>query len=335
MEQADIQRFAQLALDSIGREYPYHLSRVVLSPGSIDAPRAMTPVFYGCFDWHSAVHGHWLLALAMRLMPGTEFAEQCRTALHSSLDPKAILIECEHLKQRPGFERPYGLAWLLALAAELECHQDDDARAWRTSLGPLESIARDHLASWLPKLAHPIRCGTHAQTAFAMCLIWDWSQVVGDADMASLLRSLAIDFYGDDHGYPLHLEPSGEDFLSASLGAASLMTRVYTPSELTTWLDQTMPQLARGVDLKPVTSTDPSDGRLAHLDGLNLSRAWMLYDIAGSLAADDDRQTWLLKSAKAHADQGLQAVSPGALRRITLAGHVCGLSADQVLSAIV
>lgn len=304
-----LEQYAQLAIDGIHREYPYHLSRLVLSPDVIESPRSMTPVFYGCFDWHSAVHGHWLLALTIRLNSGTPFAQRCQLALEKSFDDQSILIERDHLIERPGFERPYGLAWLLALVAELNRHETDHAKSWRRSLAPLESTAREHLVAWLPKLPHPIRCGTHAQTAFSMGLVWDWAQEVDDTDMISLLRSRTLDFYGEDHGYALHLEPSGEDFLSGSLGAASMMSRVLDADDFTTWIDRTMPGLAREMDLSPAVNPDPSDGRLTHLDGLNLSRAWMLWDISCNLPTDDPRQARLRGSAQKHAEKGLLAVT--------------------------
>ncbi|MBG83579.1 MAG: hypothetical protein CMJ40_03410 [Phycisphaerae bacterium] len=304
-----LEQYARLALDGIHREYPYHLSRLVLSPDAIEAPRSMTPVFYGCFDWHSAVHGHWLLALTLRLNQGTPFADRCHEALSRSFHEESILIERDHLVERPGFERPYGLAWLLALVAELNRNESDDARAWRRALTPLEYTAREHLVSWLPKLPFPIRCGTHAQTAFSMGLVWDWAHEIDDTEMISLLRDRAIDFYGEDHDYPLHLEPSGEDFLSGSLGAASIMSRVLESTEFASWMDRTMPGLARETTLAPATNPDPSDGRLTHLDGLNLSRAWMLWDVFGSLPADDPRREGLQRSARDHAERGLQAVS--------------------------
>ncbi len=304
-----LEEYARLALDGVHREYPYHLSRLVLSPDVIESPRSMTPVFYGCFDWHSAVHGHWLLALTLRLNHGTPFAKRCQRALNQSFDDESILTERDHLIERPGFERPYGLGWLLALVAVLHQHDSEDATRWRRLLTPLESTAREHLTSWFPKLPYPIRCGTHAQTAFSMGLVWDWAQVVEDKDMLGLLQSRSMEFYGDDRDYPLHLEPSGEDFLSGSLGAASMMSRVLDVADFSTWLDRTMPGLGRKMELSTVINPDPSDGRLTHLDGLNLSRAWMLWDISGNLPADDPRQQRLKRSARAHAEKGLLTVS--------------------------
>lgn len=304
-----LQQFAQLALDGVNREYPYHLSRLVLSPEAIESPRSMTPVFYGCFDWHSAVHAHWLLALTLRLIPETDCGKRCREALDRSLDKRSILAECDHLTGRPDFERPYGLAWLLALVAELHQHQSQHAAQWRHDLAPLEAIARSHLATWLPKLPYPIRSGTHSQTAFSMGLVWDWAIAVDDRKMISLLRSRSIDFYGKDRGYPLHLEPSGEDFLSSSLGAASLMSRVLNMADFSMWLEKTMPGISEDIPLSPVANPDPCDGRLTHLDGLNLSRAWMLRDISNHLPHDDPRQANLKRIAEDHARRGLDSIA--------------------------
>lgn len=304
-----LEEFAQLALEGVHREYPYHLSKLVMGSDPIESPRAMTPVFFGCFDWHSAVHGHWLLALMLRLRPDTECASRCHEALARSFNHDAIRTEADHLAQRPGFERPYGLAWLLYLIAELHQHDSEDACEWRRSLEVLESTARDHLLSWLPKLSWPIRSGTHAQTAFSMALVWDWAQIVKDPEASECIRSRAMSFYGKDRDYALHLEPSGEDFLSDSLGTASLMSRLLDTQAFTEWLDRVLPHLARNRDLEPVTSPDPSDGRLAHLDGLNLSRAWMLMDISNGIGPEDVRYERLRESAKAHARQGLSSVS--------------------------
>ncbi|MDG2292069.1 MAG: DUF2891 domain-containing protein [Phycisphaerales bacterium] len=305
----ELQRFAQLALDGIDREYPYHLLHLFPEAGVVQSPRSVTPVFWGCFDWHSAVHGHWLLARSMDLLAGTEFAQQCRSALDRSLTFEGLEVEQQYVTARPGFERPYGLAWVLTLACELQLQDDEDARRWRESLRPLEHTAADHLRQWLPKLTHPNRTGTHNQTSFSMVLALDWARVMGDEHMLSLLDERGRAFFGSDHDYPLHLEPSGEDFLSASLGAAWLMSRLLDPSEFELWLDRTMPGLGRDAALGPVSPRDRSDGRLCHLDGLNLSRAWMLRDIAARLEADDVRLRPLEASAGEHQTAGLVGVS--------------------------
>ena len=308
MSRDDLQRFAQLALDGIDREYPYNLTHLISSPEVVESPRSLTPVFYGCFDWHSAVHGHWLLARSLDLLSGTDFAQRCRVALDRSLTTEGLEAEQAYVTARPAFERPYGLAWVLALAGELQLHDDDDARRWREALRPLEQTAAGHLFHWLPKLTDPNRTGTHNQTAFAMVLAMDWALIAGDDRMQSLIHERGRAFFGDDRDYPLHLEPSGEDFLSASLGAGWLMSRLLEAGEFERWLHRTMPSLGDGSSLNPVAPTDRSDGRLCHLDGLNLSRAWMLRDIAARLPRDD-RQATLEESAHEHEVAGLAGVS--------------------------
>lgn len=309
MSVPDLQRFAQLAIDGIDREYPYHLLHLLPNAEPFDAPRALTPVFYGCFDWHSAVHGHWLVARAMSVLHGSDFARLCREALDRSLTPEALKTEQQYVAARPGFERPYGLAWVLTLAGELRLQDDADAQRWSRAIEPLERTAADHLRQWLPKLTHPNRTGTHNQTAFAMVLALDWARALGDRGMQELLEERGQAFFGSDRDYPLHLEPSGEDFLSASLGAAWLMARLLDSSRFEAWLERTMPALGRASVLAPVEPSDRRDGRLCHLDGLNLSRAWMLRDIAARLPTGDERRSGLLESAAVHEEAGLIGVS--------------------------
>jgi len=309
MKTHDLSHFARLALDAVHREYPYHLSHTFFESESLSEPRDLTPAFYGAYDWHSSVHGHWVLARVLRRAPDSEIAPACRAALDQTLCPEKLSREHAYVARRPGFERPYGLAWLLTLAAELHTHEDPASPAWRRAIRPLEKVAAEHLATWLPKLTHPTRCGTHSQTAFSMALAWDWAGCVGDESLASLLRERAETFFGADRDYALHLEPSGEDFLSPSLGAAWLMARVYSTDRFLTWLDRVMPELNRSFVFQPVTSGDPSDGRLAHLDGLNLSRAWMLHALIASLPDGDPRRDPLAAMAEAHERAGMESLS--------------------------
>ena len=304
-----IQRFAQLALDGVHRPYPYQVAHTFLEPGPIASPSAITPVFYGCYDWHSAVHGHWLLARARTELAGTPFAGKCSAALARSLQPEPLSVECAYLRERPWFERPYGLAWLLALAAELDGQHDTDARNWRDALRPLEEVVADEFLDWLPKLSHPVRSGTHNQTAFGMTLAWDWAMRTDHPGMLECLRERAHAFFGEDRDYPLHLEPSGEDFFSASLSAASLMTRVCTPEQFTAWFNRVMPELGLQEILEPPTPSDRRDGRLVHLDGLNLSRAWMLHEIANTLPESDSRRAGIARVATRHEAAGLEAIA--------------------------
>jgi hypothetical protein len=274
-------RFARLALDCVTREYPNKIAHVLTNDADARAPRMLTPAFYGCFDWHSAVHGHWLLARLLRLFPHAEFAAEARLALNGNLTRERIAGEVEYLKARPGFERPYGLAWLLALDSE-----------WPVS--SLSSIAVEHLSAWLPKLAHPDRSGQHANTAFAMGLMLDWSSAAGHRTFEALLTERARTFYLADHNAPVTWEPSGEDFLSPSLAEADLMRRVLEPAEYQRWLRAFLPDVST---LRPVHSTDRADGKLAHADGLNLSRAWMLRALGHADLAQE------------HAAAGLAAVT--------------------------
>ena len=270
--------------------------------GSVESPRMVTPVFFGCFDWHSAVHAHWLLARVLRRFPNSDIAGECREILDGSLTVDGLRMESEYVSTRPTFERPYGLAWVLALASELE------GTPWRDSIRPLELLAREHLCSWLGRLSYPVRTGTHNQTAFAMVLALEYSRSAGDVEFADFLVRRAIDFHGDDRAFSQHLEPSGEDFFSPSLSAAWLMSRVYDEPAFMSWLEEAMPTLGREFSFLPVTPADRSDGRIAHLDGLNLSRAWMLQDIAGRFSEDDPRGTPLRDSALAHRDVGLEGL---------------------------
>ena len=277
-------------------------------------PRVLTPVFYGCYDWHSAVHGHWLLARLVRTFPKAAFAGPSRAALRASFTPERVAGEVAYLtgRGRATFERPYGLAWLLQLASELRGWDDAEARAWAKTLEPLERAAAKRLADWIPKLAYPIREGEHAQTAFAFGLVLDWARASGDAGMERLLSARIRDLYAKDRACPLAYEPSGQDFLSPCLAEADLMRRLLAPPAFAGWLLGFLPQVPGdgGADWLPVgTVTDPSDGKLAHLDGLNLSRAWMLDGILSDLPPKDARRAALGAARDAHASAGLAAVT--------------------------
>ena len=307
-------RFAELILAAIRREYPSHVLNLMESDADARPPRELTPAFYGSFDWHSSVHGHWALVRLMRRFPGAEFEPRSRAALAESLTLERIAGEVAYASaaSRASFERPYGLAWLLQLAAELREWRDLDAASWRAALEPLESLARDRLAAWLPKLPWPVRTGIHAQTAFSLGLALDWSQAAGDRAFADLVRERSRVWFAGDVAAPIAYEPSGVDFLSPALGEADLMRRVMPRGEFVTWLTAFLPDLASPAArrwLAPVPSPDPSDGHLAHLDGLNLSRAWMLEGIASALEAGTPRRAALEAAARAHADAGLRAVT--------------------------
>lgn len=314
MDPAAAARFAGLALKCLHAEYPNHISHTLDSDADALPPHVLTPAFYGCYDWHSDVHGHWLLVRLVRLMPDAPFAAAARAELGRSLTAANIAGEVAYLRRagRASFERPYGLAWLLQLSAELRSWDDPQAREWAAVLRPLETEAAARLRSWVPKLHYPIRIGEHDQTAFSFGLVWDWAGVAGDAQMRSVLADAAQRFYFNDRHCPIEYEPSGEDFLSPCLAEADFMRRVLGPAEFGRWLSDFLPGIARkaGVEwLQPAVVTDRADPKLAHIDGLNLSRAWMLQGIAHGLPAGDDRIAVLLDAAARHGAAALPAVT--------------------------
>jgi hypothetical protein len=308
------ERFANLALACVHKEYPNKISHTLNGDADVAPPRKLTPAFYGCYDWHSSVHGHWLLARLLRTFPNAAFAPSAREALRQSLTADNIAQEAAYVRAegRASFERPYGLAWLLQLVAELREWDDPEARAMAANLRPLEEAVRGRLQDWLPKLSYPVRIGEHAQTAFALGLTLDYARATGDTKFAGLLASKARQFYLGDKDCPLAYEPSGEDFLSPCLGEADLMRRVLPSREFARWLQTFLPQISpakKGAWLEPVGSPDPSDPRLAHLDGLNLSRAWMLEGIAAGLPKGDQRLPTIMAAAGKHRSAGLAAVT--------------------------
>lgn len=314
LDEAAAGRFAALALACVHREYPNKLSHVLQGDADARPPHLLTPAFYGCLDWHSAVHGHWLLVRLARLYPKAPFASEARAALAKSLTGENLAGELEYLKGqgRASFERPYGLAWLLQLGAELRTWKDPQAQAWAKALGPLEDEAVGRLMTWLPKLRHPIRSGEHSQTAFALGLVRDWAVVKGDKALLKRLDAHIRSLYEKDMNCPLNYEPSGEDFLSPCLAEADLMRRLMVPARYATWLTRLLPQIPQRPFqswLIPAPVTDRADPKLAHADGLNLSRAWMLYGIASALPPTDNRVANLIATASSHHQATLPAVT--------------------------
>ena len=304
-----LERCAELALAGIQREFPYHLTHVFSGRRAIEAPRDVSPVFFGCFDWHSAVHGHWLLARVARLLGDSPIGARCREALDEQLVAGPLQEEARLVAGHPGFERPYGLVWVLALAAELRETEGACGRRWHAALEPLERAALKNLMDWLPKLSHPMRTGTHNQTAFALALVLDWVAVTGDQEVDARVQERARDYYGEDRDYALHLEPGGEDFLSPSLGSAWLMSRVLDGDAFVSWLDRVMPRFARGFDFEPAVVSDRSDGRLAHLDGLNISMGWMLRAIGDALPGADERHHAIDRMQQRIAAKGFESIA--------------------------
>jgi len=309
-------RFSRLALDCVHREYPNKIAHVMNSAADAGTPSALYPVFYGCFDWHSAVHGHWLLVRQLRtaqeLPP--EMRDEITAALNQSFTPAGVTAEVAYFEAegRKAFERPYGIAWFLQLTAELREWNDPRARAWLETLLPLETVILAHIRDWLPKLAYPIRVGTHNQSMFAFGLFLDWARAADDIAMTELVRDKTLEFHRGDVDCPLAYEPSGEDFLSPCLMEADLVRRVLDRDEFTAWLTTFLPGIptdGSGDWLTPGVVLDPTDGKLVHLDGVNLSRAWNLENIAAALPENDPRRASLLAAARIHAEAGIANVS--------------------------
>jgi hypothetical protein len=295
-DEAQAARFARLALDCIHKQYPNKIAHALSSDADVKAPRELTPSFYGCYDWHSSVHGHWMLARLTRLFPRASFAPEARRAIAQSLTAANIAQEVKYFTAdgRGSFERPYGLAWLLQLAAELHEWDDPDARQWFTALRPLAQAATIRIGSWLPKLEYPVRSGEHSNTAFALGLTLDYARAMGDTEFGKLIESRGRSYYVHDKNCPLSYEPSGEDFLSPCLAEADLMRRVLPQAEFVSWFAAFLPRL----DMEPTHVADTGDGKLYHLAGLNLSRAWMLEGIASKLPADTRRASLAGLSAR-------------------------------------
>lgn len=311
-------RFARLALSHVTREYPNKLDHVLAGPDDVRAPRALHPVFYGSFDWHSCVHGYWLLARLVRRVPSLPEADQIRALFDAHLTPALVAGEVAYLA-RPasrGFERPYGWAWLLALAAELRRaelgrHATDERRRWADALRPLADAFVRRFHDFLPNAAYPVRVGTHFNTAFALRLALDYADAAQDAPLGALLRDRARRWYADDRDCQAW-EPGGDDFLSSALVEAECMRRALPAAEFGPWFAQFLPRLARGEPASlftPVAVSDRTDGKIAHLDGLNLSRAWCWRALAGALPVGDPRRAPALAAAGRHLAAGLPHVA--------------------------
>nr|WP_294520088.1 DUF2891 domain-containing protein [uncultured Rhodopila sp.] len=293
-------RFAGIALGHVTREYPHALTHVLDGPPDVRSPRDLHPVFYGSFDWHSCVHAYWMLARLLFLFPAMPQAAAIRALFDSHLTAEAVAGECAYL-DRPaarGFERPYGWAWLLELSAAMRVFPD---RPWSATLAPLTAIFAARFEDFLPKAVYPVRAGTHFNTAFALALADD------HPPLRDLLRQTAERWYGADTNCP-GWEPSGDDFLSPALMEAECMRRLLPAERFLPWLDRFLPDIADGRPtalFRPAAVTDRSDGKIAHLDGLNLSRAWCWRSLAAALPPDDPRRPVMLRAAELHLDAAL------------------------------
>jgi hypothetical protein len=279
--------FAGTALGHVGREWPNKLDHVMGGPGDVASPRALHPVFFGSFDWHSCVHGYWLLARLCRRFPHFPEAVRIRDLFDANFTMANIAAELDYLA-RPlsrGFERPYGWAWALMLAAELARHESAEGKTWNNNFAPLAHAFVQRFEAWLPLANYPVRAGVHSNTAFAVLLALDYAETVGHAGFAAVLREKAIAWYGDDTDCQAW-EPSGDDFLSSALIEAACMREVLGRESFAPWLARFLPQLTMSDPatlFAPASVSDRSDGKIAHLDGLNLSRAWCWQLIADAV----------------------------------------------------
>jgi len=300
-------RFAEIALGHVTREYPHKLDHVLEGPEDAATPRALHPIFFGSFDWHSCVHGWWLLLRVRRQFPDLPVASRIAALADEMLAPDKVAGELAYLDRAytGGFERPYGWAWLLALHEEAQRHA---GRPWAADLDPLADAFADRFRTFLPKLTYPIRTGTHFNTAFAIVLALDWAES-NDAALADLLRARAAAYYGDDRDCPAW-EPGGDDFLSPALIEALCMRRCLPDADFRGWFDAFLPRLAEGRPASlftPAHVSDRSDGKIAHLDGVNLSRAWCWRRLAGAL--DPERAAFARAAADAHLAASLPHVA--------------------------
>ena len=271
----------QLPLDCAEIEYPNKLSQMLRSDADLASPTQLHPAFYGCFDWHSAVHGHWSMVRLLKAFPNVAGHEQAKVILQRHITPANIAIDINYLRDNKSWERPYGWAWLLKLMLELKTWDDPIAAPLSAALKPLaEELSAMYIAH-LPELVYPIRVGEHSNTAFGLTFAWDYALLFNDAPLKAAIAQRAKDFYQQDKNCPISWEPSGYDFLSPCLEEVDLMRRVLPEEQFIPWVNDFLPQLSStDFDLAVGEVFDRTDGKLVHLDGLNFSRAWVLYGLA-------------------------------------------------------
>ena len=302
--------FAELALKNIDIEFPNKPSNVMAGPESVRSPKEMHPAFYGCFDWHSSIHGHWMLVRLLKLYPDRSVNKKIRASLNTHLTAENLEAETAYFakKHNRSFERMYGWAWAFRLATELHGWDDVDGKNWAANLKSLENLLVKRTLAYLPKLTYPIRTGVHPDSGFALGQTLDYARAVENTELEALVIRRARDFYSKDRDYPFRYEPSGQDFFSSGLNEADLMRRVLPRDEFSVWLDGFMSDISV---LRPVEVSDVTDGHIVHLAGLDLSRAWCMHGIASVLSDDDPRAKLLRASAADHCKMGLGYVFSG------------------------
>ncbi|MHA0959732.1 DUF2891 domain-containing protein [Enterobacter cancerogenus] len=293
--------FARMPLTYLRQEYPNHIMHLLNDDGDVLPPRVLHPVFYGCFDWHSAVHGYWLLLRCVRLFPDLPCREAIVALFEEHITAENVAQELAYFNApfRASFERPYGYGWLLALAQELKQSALPQAQRWYQTLEPLTQDIRDRLVDYLSKLTYPIRVGTHYNTAFALALALDYARGVQDSALEESILAAANRFYARDTHYPAHYEPGGDEYISGALTEALLMSKV--AEHFPAWFDSFLPSVGSITALmEPAQVSDRTDPKIAHLDGLNLSRAWCMKHIANALPENHVAQPALSKAVEQH-----------------------------------
>lgn len=313
---AQASHFAELALHGIHREYPNKLDHVINGDGDLQSPRALHPAFYGCFDWHSSVHGHWMLVRLLRLLPDWPDAPVVRSALAQNLTQENLQAELAYLQgpNRRSFERTYGWAWLLKLAEELNTWDDDQGLEWARYLQPLARAFADLYLDFLPRQTYPIRVGTHPNTAFGLAFALDYARTMGHSELETLVLDRAIHYFFRDEDISARWEPNGADFFSPSLIEADLMRRVLPSADFAPWFGRFLPSIAEGQPanlLTPAHVSDRTDPQIVHLDGLNLTRAWCMKAVAAALPEDNPARLVLIEAAEKHAQVSLPHVASG------------------------
>jgi hypothetical protein len=313
---SEASNFSRLALKCVTKEFPNKPDHVINDAADLKPPKIQHPAFYGCYDWHSAVHGHWMLVRLLRVFPDLPEAAEIRRALDANLSAENLQGEVAYLDQpnRQSFERTYGWAWFLKLAEELYLWDDPEAKKWSANLRPLAQALTKRYISFLPKQNYPIRTGVHPNTAFGLAFAMDYAKVVGDQKLQDLIVERSRTYFASDVAYPAAWEPGGEDFFSPALMEADLMQRVMSPAEFRHWFHRFLADLTGGNPrnlLIPAVVTDRTDPKLVHLDGLNLSRAWCMRSIARALPQNDPARKALAASAQLHARAGLSHVASG------------------------
>jgi Protein of unknown function (DUF2891) len=307
--------YAAVALSNLATEFPYAGQHVVRDAGDHAGPRELHPAFHTAFDWHSCVHMHWLLVRLLSKWPQDLDTGQIRSTLDASLTKPALAAEADYLRSDPAFERPYGWAWAMVLAAALAASPDPSAGRWSAAMTPLAEAVEDLTLAWLRETALPVRHGVHSNSAFALSLLIDAGAALGREELVAACRAAAVAWFVDDRDCPACWEPSGHDFLSPALTEADLMRRVLSPHDFPRWFAAFLPGLAHGTAsnlLEPAEVRDPADGHQGHLFGLNLSRAWQLNTLSETLPAGDPLAQALAAAAHRQRDSTLPRVVSGA-----------------------